>query len=77
VQSGIGAVIVIGARVGSVMIPTAKHAEQIAARDVAAAGLGDPKMSEEYQALARRLATVGSLLSALVLITILFMAIKP
>ena len=35
------------------------------------------EMSDEYRALVRRLSTVGSLLSALVLITILFMVIKP
>lgn len=77
VQWGFAAVIVIGALVGAVMIPTAKRAEQIAQRDVAAAGHGDPEMSEEYRALVRRLSTVGSLLSALVLITILIMAVKP
>jgi hypothetical protein len=77
VQWGMGAVIVIGALLGAVMIPTAKRAEQIAERDVAPAGPGDLEMSAEYQALARRLATVGSLLSVLVLITILFMATKP
>jgi hypothetical protein len=37
VQWGLGAAIVIGAVVGSVMIPTAKRAEQLAARDLAAA----------------------------------------
>jgi hypothetical protein len=77
VQWGMGAVIVIGALVGAVMIPTSKRAEQIAERDVAAAAPGGLEMSAEYQVLARRLATVGSLLSALVLITILFMATKP
>jgi hypothetical protein len=77
VQWGLGAAIVIGALVGSVMIPTAKRAEAVAERDVNASGHGDPEMSAEYQALVRRLSTVGSLLSALVLVTILFMAIKP
>jgi hypothetical protein len=77
VQWGLGAAIVIGGLVGSVMIPTAKKAEAAAARDVAGAGEGDIQMSEEYQALTRRLALVGALLSVLVLITILFMAIKP
>ena len=77
VQWGFAAVIVIGGLVGAVMIPTAKRAEQIAQRDVAAAGHGDPEMSEEYRALVRRLSAVGSLLSALVLITILIMAVKP
>lgn len=77
VQWGLGAVVVIGAIVGSVMIPTAKRAEAAAKRDVAAAGDGEVEMSEEYQALVRRLGIVGGLLSLLVLVTILFMVIKP
>jgi hypothetical protein len=77
VQWGLGAAIVIGALVGAVMIPTAKRAEALAARDVAGAGDGDIVMSDEYRALVRRLSTAGSLLSVLVLITILLMAVKP
>jgi Predicted integral membrane protein (DUF2269) len=77
VQWGLGAVVVIGALIGSVMIPTAKRAEAAAERDLAAAGDGAIEMSEEYRALVRRLSGVGSLLSALVLVTILFMVIKP
>jgi hypothetical protein len=75
VQWGLGAVIVLGALIGSVMIPTAKRAEQVAARDVAAAGEGEIAMSEEYRALVRRLGVVGGALSTLVLVTILFMAL--
>jgi Predicted integral membrane protein (DUF2269) len=77
VQWGLGAVVVIGALVGAVMIPGAKRAEELAARDLAAAGEGAPAASEEYLAVVRRLTIVGSLLSLLVLVTILFMAIKP
>jgi uncharacterized membrane protein len=77
VQWGLGAGIVIGALVGSVMIPTAKKAEQLAERDLAGAGEGTAGMSEEYQAAVRRLTMFGSLLSVLVLVTILFMAVKP
>jgi len=77
VQWGLAAAIVIGALIGSVMIPTAKRAEEIAARDIAAAGHADPEMSDEYRALVRRLSSVGTLLSGLVLVTILIMAIKP
>jgi Predicted integral membrane protein (DUF2269) len=80
VQWGLAAAIVIGALVGAVMIPTAKRAEQAAARDLEAAGTGTGtgvEMSTEYQGLVKRLSAVGSMLSALVLITILFMAIKP
>src|SRR5439155_22089770 len=77
VQWGLAAVVVIGALVGAVMIPTAKRAEEVVARDLAAAGEGTPQMSEEYRALGRRATAVGTLLSALVLVTILFMTIKP
>jgi hypothetical protein len=77
VQWGLGVALVIGALVGSVMIPTAKRAEEAAARDIAAAGEGELTMGAEYQALVRRLQMVGSGLSLLVLITILFMVIKP
>jgi hypothetical protein len=77
VQWGLGAAIVIGALVGSVMIPTAKRAETIAERDIATTSEGAIEMSGEYQALVQRLQTVGTLLSALVLVTIAFMVIKP
>jgi hypothetical protein len=77
VQWGFAAVFVIGALIGSVMIPTAKKAEQAAERDIAAAGDGEVVMGEEYQRLVRRLSLVGGTLSLLVLLTILFMVIKP
>jgi hypothetical protein len=81
VQWGLAAVVVIGALVGSVMVPTAKRAEIAAARDLAAIDAGTSgsqpsvEMSEEYRALVRRLSTVGTLLSLLVLATIAIMAL--
>lgn len=77
VQWGFAVVIVIGALVGSVMIPTSKKAEQAAERDIAAAGDGEVVFGEEYQGLVRRLNLVGTTLSALVLLTIVFMVVKP
>jgi hypothetical protein len=77
VQWGLAAAVAIGGLVGGVMIPTAKRAEEIATRDVAAAGDGEIVMSVEYRALVKRLSIVGSGLSVLVLLTILFMAIQP
>jgi hypothetical protein len=75
VQWGLAAVVVIGALVGGVMIPTAKRAELAAARDVAAGGNGEIVLGDEYRALVRRLTIVGTLLSLIVLVTILFMAL--
>jgi hypothetical protein len=77
VQWGFGATIVIGALVGSVMIPTSKRAEQLAQQALTAGGTGSVRMGEEYRNAARRLSSVGTLLSLLVLVTILFMVIKP
>jgi drug/metabolite transporter (DMT)-like permease len=73
VQWGIGAIVVIGALVGAVMIPTSKRAQETIERDLAAGG----QPSEEYRRLTRRLGIVGSLLSLLVLVTIFIMATKP
>jgi hypothetical protein len=75
VQWGLAAVVVIGALIGAVMIPTAKRAELAAARDLAASGDGEMVLGDEYRALARRLTAVGTLLSLIVLVTILFMAL--
>jgi len=77
VQWGLGVAVVIGASVGSVMIPTAKRAEAAATHDIVAAGDGEVALGGEYQALVRRLQIVGSALSLLVLVTILFMVVKP
>jgi hypothetical protein len=71
---GLAAVVVIGAVVGAVMIPTGQRAEQVARRDLSEGGA---EMSEEYRGLVRRLQTVGSLLSVLVVVTIFFMVLKP
>jgi hypothetical protein len=77
VQWGIGAIVVLGALAGSVMIPLAKRAEQAALADLAASGGGDPVPGAAYRAAVRRLNLVGSLLWLLVLATIAIMAIKP
>jgi len=77
VQWGLGVSIVIGALVGSVMIPTAKRAATTAERDIAASGEGEVKLSDEYRALTRRLNIVGSLLSLLVLATVYIMVTRP
>jgi uncharacterized membrane protein len=76
VQWGLSATIAIGALVSAVMIPGAERAAALAERDVTASAQEEAVgFSEEYRALARRLLIVGMLLSALVLITTLFMAV--
>jgi uncharacterized membrane protein len=77
VQWGIGAVVVIGAVVGSVLIPAAKRAEEAARADLQGFSGGEFQPGEAYRVAARQLNVVGSAASLLVLLTILFMAIKP
>jgi Predicted integral membrane protein (DUF2269) len=77
VQWGLAAIVVIGALVGAVMIPTAKRAEQLAHQAVAAASGGAPEFGDEYRVAVQRLSVVGSLLSTLVVVTVVLMVIKP
>jgi hypothetical protein len=77
VQWGLAAALAIGVTVTVFMIPAAERAAALAQRDVAASADADGgvRLSAEYRALARRLSLVGMALSALVLITIAFMAV--
>jgi uncharacterized membrane protein len=78
VQWGLAAVIVIGALVGAVLMPASRAAEESVTADLAAwSGAGEFKPGPSYLAVTRRLNIVGSLASGLVLLTILFMTIKP
>ena len=73
VQWGLGAAIVLGALGGVFFTPTERRLAELADRDVAAAGSAEVALSAEYEALSRRLATVGALSSLLVLVTIYLM----
>jgi uncharacterized membrane protein len=77
VQWGIGVAIVVGGLLGSVLMPGAKKAEQAARRDLESYSGGEFTPSAEYAAITRRLNVVGSLASGLVVLTILFMVVKP
>jgi uncharacterized membrane protein len=77
VQWGLGVAIVIGGLLGAVLIPAAKRAEEAARRDLEGFDGGSFEPGAEYSAAVRRLQTVGSFASLLVLITIVVMAVKP
>lgn len=78
VSWGIAAVVVIGAGVGSFMIPREGRLAEFARRDLAAvpAGGGDggSPWSPEYQKLARQVAIGGAVLDLIVVITVFIMA---
>lgn len=77
VQWGLGAVLVIGGVEGMYMSPKERQLVAVADRDLAASGEGEFVPSAEHDSLVKRIGATGALLDLLVLVTILFMAIKP
>jgi hypothetical protein len=80
VQWGLGAVIVIGAGVGSYMIPREGKLVEVAERDLAAVGVGagasaaSPPWSDEFKQLQKQVAIGGAILDLIVVVTIFLMA---
>jgi hypothetical protein len=90
VQWGLGVVVVIGAVEGMFLSPNEKRLCAIADRDLAASPVPGPSMTEdrqaggaafapsaEHDALVKRIGAVGAAMDGLVLLTILFMVVKP
>jgi hypothetical protein len=77
VQWGLGVVVVIGAVEGMFLSPNEKKLVKVADRDLAASGDGTFVPSTEHDALVKRIGATGAFMDLLVLLTILFMAIKP
>jgi hypothetical protein len=78
VQWGLAVAVVIGAIEGMFLSRNEKRLVEVAERDVAAAGAGGTvTFSTEHNALVRRIGAVGATMDLLVVLTILFMAIKP
>jgi hypothetical protein len=77
VQWGLGVSIVIGAVEGAYLGPREKRLIEVADQDLAAAGDGSVTPSAEHDALVRRIGGIGALMDLLVVITIIFMVIKP
>ncbi len=62
---------------GAFFSPNGVRAAELAQRDIDAAGSGEVVFSDEYNALARRLATAGIAANLLVLLAIFLMVVKP
>lgn len=83
VQWGVGAVVVIGAVEGMFLSPREKRLCEVADRDLLAspgrgqAGDGPFQPSAEHNTLVKQIGGIGALMDTIVLLTILFMAIKP
>ena len=77
VQWGFGAAIVIGAVEGMFLSPREKKLCEVADRDLAVSGDGPFQPSSEHDTLVKQIGGIGALMDTIVLVTILFMAIKP
>jgi hypothetical protein len=76
VQWGVGAALVLGALEGSVMIRSEGKLAELAERDIAAAGDGPVTFSAEYDAMFKRVGTIGAAMSLLVLATVYVMVVN-
>jgi hypothetical protein len=73
---GVAVVIVLGGLEGGFMAKQEAKLAELAERDIAAAGTGEVILSPEYEALGKRVGTVGALMSGLVLVTIYLMTVQ-
>jgi uncharacterized membrane protein len=70
-------VIVLGAILGGYFIPEDRKLEAMVERDIAAAGEGEVKLSDEYMRRSRREGIVGGLTGLLIVVAIYLMVTKP
>ncbi len=77
VTVGLTAVIVLLGLAHGFFNPQGRKAMRLAERDIAAAGTGEVEFSDEYWAVSKRIAQVGTLAGIVILATIFFMVVKP
>ncbi len=77
VSVGILAILVLLGLIHGYFNPRGRQAIELAERDIAVAGTGEVKLSEEYWAVSKRIAQVGSLAGLIIVVVIFFMVVKP
>jgi uncharacterized membrane protein len=70
-------VIVLGAIMGAVFMPSAKRLKAIVERDIAAAGDGEVQLSEEYKQRSRVDEIFGPITGLLLVAAVFLMVVKP
>jgi hypothetical protein len=70
-------VIVLGAIMGAVFMPSAKRLKALSERDIAAAGGGPVTMSAEYQEKAKIENIFGPITGLLLVVAVFLMVVKP
>jgi uncharacterized membrane protein len=77
VGSGIVIILALLGLGGAYFAPRARRLSDLARRDVEASGTGDVRLSEDYERAARQAGMVEALGSALVLVAVFLMVVKP
>lgn len=73
VSVGLAALIIVGAMQGMFFTPKNRQALELAERDLKGGGA----LSDEYQAVAKQIATMGQLVGLIIVIAVFFMVVKP
>jgi len=74
---GIVAILVLLGLGGGFFAPQGRKAMGLAERDIAAGGTGEIEFSDEYWAVSKRIAQVGTATGVLIVVAIFFMTVKP
>jgi uncharacterized membrane protein len=77
VNVGLVAIIVLLGLAHGFFNPQGRRAIGLAERDIEAAGTGEVEFSDEYWAVSKRIAQIGSLAGVIILVAIFFMTVKP
>jgi hypothetical protein len=76
VQWGLGAVVVLGALEGALVIRSERRLATLAERDIAASSGGEVKWSAEYEALIKRVSALSAAMSLLTIVTVYLMTVQ-
>jgi uncharacterized membrane protein len=74
---GILSILILLGLGGAFFAPQGRKAMELAERDIAAAGSGKIEFSDEYWAVSKRVAQVGTATGILIVLTIFVMTVKP
>jgi hypothetical protein len=77
VTVGMVAIIILLGLSGAFFAPQGRRAMELAERDIAAGSAGEVTLSDEYWAVSKRIARVGTLAGVIILVATFFMVVKP
>jgi uncharacterized membrane protein len=76
-SASLAIVIVLGGLIGAYFVPSDRRLGALAEREIAAAGPGGVRLSDEYQSGARKQGAFGALAGVLIIVAVFLMVTKP